>query len=67
MNNKDIIIFGAVIITSLLLMGYVASHTNSQQTPADQKFQVVDTYKGCDVVQYNNQMDAKYHYFLHCK
>ena len=53
----------AVFIVILIVLAYFSLGGK----PADQKFQVVDTYKGCDVVQYNNQMDAKYHYFLHCK
>ena len=32
----------------------------------DQKFEVVDTYKGCDVVRWTNNQLAEYKYFLHC-
>lgn len=33
---------------------------------SDQKFQVVDKYKGCDVVQYAPSTAARYQYFLDC-
>jgi len=29
-------------------------------------FEVVDTYKGCDVVQWHRSSLAEYKYFLHC-
>ena len=29
-------------------------------------FEVVDTYKGCDVVRYTDGSMATYKYFLHC-
>jgi hypothetical protein len=32
----------------------------------DQKFEVVDTYKGCDVVRWTNNQLAEYKYFLDC-
>jgi len=32
----------------------------------DQKFEVVDTYKGCDVVKYTDSSMATYKYFLDC-
>jgi hypothetical protein len=37
-------------------------------SPPDQKFEVVDTYKGrCDVVRYTDSSMATYKYFLDCK
>ena len=30
-------------------------------------FEVVDTYKGCDVVRYAPNQAATYKYFLHCE
>jgi len=33
----------------------------------DQKFEVVDTYNGCEVVQYTPDNSARYTYFLDCK
>jgi len=36
-------------------------------SPPDQKFEVVDTYKGCEVVRYTPDNSARYTYFLDCK
>lgn len=33
----------------------------------EQRFEVVDTYQGCDVVQYLPEYSGRYYYFLHCK
>jgi len=35
-------------------------------SPPDQKFEVVDTYKGCEVVKYTDSSMATYKYFLDC-
>ena len=32
-----------------------------------QKFEVVDEYKGCDVVRYNKPEEGHYTYFLDCR
>ena len=42
------------------------------RTPAEppkpkSNFEVVDTYKGCDVVEYNPINAARYYYFLDCR
>jgi len=37
-------------------------------TPINEaSFEVVDTYKGCDVVRYAPHQAATYKYFLHCE
>jgi len=37
-------------------------------TPIDQpSFEVVDTYKGCDIVRYAPHQVAEYKYFLYCE
>ncbi len=60
-----------VIVVSVLLYAYIAyNSTNwqeSQPTPENEKFAVVDTYKGCDVVQYTPTNAARYSYFLDCR
>jgi hypothetical protein len=30
------------------------------------KFQIVDRYKNCDVIQYSQNFVSSYKYFLHC-
>jgi hypothetical protein len=34
--------------------------------PLEPSFEVVDTYQGCNVVQYTPTNSARYSYFLHC-
>ena len=34
---------------------------------SEPSFEVVDTYKGCDVVRYAPHQVAEYKYFLHCE
>ena len=34
--------------------------------PEPTRFEVVDTYKDCDVVRWSSHMMAEYKYFLHC-
>ena len=65
-NEYVIILIGVVVMTSLFLIGYVVTHNNPQPPTADKKFEVVDTYKGCDVVEYSPTNAARYYYFLHC-
>ena len=49
-----VIIFASGIITT----------GAEKDTPSSAK--VVDTYKGCDIVQWHYGPLAEYHYFLHC-
>jgi hypothetical protein len=39
---------------------------NTQPMTPKSNFEVVDTYKGCDVVRWDNGF-AEYKYFLDCK
>jgi len=53
---------GAVGIAMLIITAL------SNNTPIDQpSFEVVDTYKGCDVVRYAPHQAATYKYFLYCE
>jgi hypothetical protein len=47
-------------------MNGAANWLEAQPTPSNQRFEVVDEYKGCDVVQYNPDGSARYSYFLDC-
>jgi len=54
-----------VVGFGMLIIAGLASVT---QTDIDQpSFEVVDTYKGCDVVRYTPHQEATYKYFLHCE
>jgi hypothetical protein len=70
MNKQDYqrIIYGATIgILSLLLLLYMMKLNKSAKILEPKtNFEVVDTYNGCAVVRWNNNMLANYQYFLDC-
>jgi len=69
MNNLDYyraVLFGAVVAAFFLSMFYVFTREDEPQKPQS-NFEVVDTYKGCDVVRYTNPNLANYQYFLDCR
>ena len=51
-----------IFIIILIVLGYFASGGK----PLQPSFEVVDQYKGCDVVRYAPHQTAEYKYFLHC-
>ena len=53
----------AVFIIILILLAHFASGGK----PLEPSFEVVDTYKGCDVVRYAPHQVAEYKYFLYCE
>jgi hypothetical protein len=55
-------VFGA--FTFILLL-YMTKPEPQQPDAPKSNFEVVDTYKGCDVVRWGNGF-ADYKYFLHC-
>jgi hypothetical protein len=65
-HRKYVSLFGG-ILTLLLVMAIiygVLSIDNSKEPP--QKFEVVDTYKSCDVVRYLPSSVSTYKFFLDC-
>jgi hypothetical protein len=60
---------GVIIGVSLSIFSFFAYtlKPNSQPMPPKSTFEVIDTYKGCDVVQYTNEYLSHYNYFLDCK
>lgn len=72
MRNFDYyraVVLGAVLgmssITLIYMLG-IALDTKPQIAPPS-NFEIVDTYKGCDVVRWTDHHLADYKYFLHCK
>lgn len=52
---------------SIALAVHILGLKPSQEPPKPStNFEVVDTYKGCDVVSWTNSMLAEYKYFLDC-
>ena len=66
---RKTLIVGAIIGASIMLLAIYMFEPSAQTTPVTPKshFAVVATYKGCDVVQWTNGMQAEYKYFLICK
>ena len=68
MNKPYIlVIFIVIILFFAFIANTAANWLEMQPTPPDKKFEVVDTYKGCDVVQYTPTNAARYTYFLDCR
>ena len=62
------LMIGAIIGACITLLAFYMlkpSPENHTVTP-EKDFAVVDTYKGCDVVQWSDNQMATYKYFLHC-
>jgi len=58
---------GVIIGVSLFIFSFYMIKPNTQPMTPKSTFEVIDTYKGCDVVQYTNQYLSHYNYFLDCK
>jgi hypothetical protein len=66
MIKRSIIIVTGIVLLSFVMNG-AANWLEAQPSTPDQKFEVVDTYRGCSVVQYTPTNAARYTYFLDCK
>jgi hypothetical protein len=61
------VLLGVVIgMASLSLIVMISTREDVKPVEPKSNFEVVDTYKGCDVVRYTVPIEAKYHYFLDC-
>jgi hypothetical protein len=49
-----------------LLIGVFVNQEPTQKGVESPRFEVVDKYKGCDVVRWEQKGLAEYKYFLHC-
>ena len=65
---RKTLITGAIIgLSVMLLVIYMLKPSPQTQTVTPKtNFAIVDTYKGCDIVQWDNGSFAEYKYFLHC-
>ena len=66
--NK-LVIFGGVLIVLAVIMSGAANWFKSQ--PAEvlepkSNFEVVDNYRGCDLLRWTNSQLAEYKYVLYC-
>ena len=62
------LVIGVIIGASLTILGFYMLKPSPQTQTVTPKtnFAIVDTYKGCDIVQWDNGSFAEYKYFLHC-
>ena len=58
------VVVGMVFLTGIYV--FISPVENAEALDAKGSFEVVDTYKGCDVVQYTDGSMATYKYFLDC-
>ena len=65
--TKGIIIFFVGLSVLALILNGAANWVESKPSPPERKFEVVDTYNGCNVVRYTPDYSARYAYFLDCK
>ena len=65
---RKTLVIGAIIGASIMLLALYWAKPSSETPSVTSKsnFAVVDTYKGCDVVQWMDHHMATYKYFLHC-
>ena len=62
------LLIGAIIGASVCILGFSMMRPTQPVEALEPKgnFEVVVTYKGCDVVRYTDGSMATYKYFLHC-
>ena len=58
---------GVIIGVAFCGFSFYMLKPDTQTMTPKSTFKVIDTYKGCDVVQYTNQYLSHYTYFLDCK
>jgi hypothetical protein len=72
MNKIDYyraVLLGVVLGMAFLSFFYVFTHDdepNKQPITPKSNFEVVDHYKGCDLLQWTNSQLAQYKYVLYC-
>jgi hypothetical protein len=72
MNRQDYyraVLLGVIVGMGFLSLFMVINPGEDVKEPVASKsnFEVVDTYKGCEVVRWTNNQLAEYKYFLDCK
>ena len=61
--RNGVVVTLGVVGVGMLIIGVLTMNN----TPIDQpSFEVVDTYKGCDVIRYAPHQVAEYKYLLYC-
>jgi len=70
MNGNDYyraVLLGVIVgMASLSLLMVINPGEDVKPVEPKSNVEVVDNYKGCDVVRWTNNQLAEYKYFLHC-
>jgi hypothetical protein len=68
-EEQKLILAGFLIGVVFTLVGFYMLKPEAPKQPVASKsnFEVVDTYKGCDVLKWGNGNLAEYKYLLYCK
>jgi len=65
--NKPVIFGVTVVVLSILLLFYmIKPNQPAEVTEPKSNFEVVDNYRGCDLVRWTNSQLAEYKYVLYC-
>jgi hypothetical protein len=67
MRIRGFIIFFVGLGVLAFFMNTATNWLEMQPTPQDERFKVVDKYRGCNVIRYAPDNSARYSYFLDCK
>jgi hypothetical protein len=60
------LLLGAIIGAALTILAFYMTKPEAQPVTPKTNSEVVDTYKGCDVVRWTDGSMATYKYFLDC-
>jgi len=60
-------VFAGASVVFIIIMLVLAYFASGGKPVNEASFEVVDRYKGCDVVQYTPTNAARYTYFLDCR
>ena len=63
---RGVSVFAGASVAFIILL-IVLAHFASGGKPLEPSFEVVDTYKGCEVVRFAPHQVAEYKYFLYCE
>ena len=64
---KEVLHGVGVLLGAFIIMLVLAKVASGDKPINSASFEVVDTYKGCDVVRYAPHQVAEYKYFLYCE
>jgi len=65
--NKPVIFGVTVVVLSILLLFYMIKPNQLEEVlEPKSNFEVVDNYRGCDLVRWTSSQLAEYKYVLYC-